>query len=226
MYRAIDALESQARGARGGAMRRRPTVGWKWMSQFHFDPDTYLELMAEEVPAYDRLQATVAEATRGIDAVRILELGIGTGETARRVLRLHPGAHVVGIDASAKMLARARLALPAADLRVARLEDALPAGPFDLVVSALAVHHLDAAGKVDLFDRVGTSLRPGGRFVMGDVIVPDDPADVVTPIDGEYDTPSRVGEQMRWLADAGLAPRLVWADRDLAVVAADRRRRR
>jgi SAM-dependent methyltransferase len=67
-------------------------------------------------------------------------------------------------------------------LRVNRLEDPLPEGTFDLVVAALAVHHLDGAGKADLFARVAARLRPGGRFVLGDVVVREDPADVVTPI--------------------------------------------
>jgi tRNA (cmo5U34)-methyltransferase len=70
---------------------------------------------------------------------------------------------------------------------VGRLHDPLPEGSFDLVVSALAVHHLDGAGKADLFARVADRLRPGGRFVLGDVVVADDPADAVTPIDGVYD---------------------------------------
>lgn len=192
------------------------------MSQFHFDPDTYAELMAEEVPGYERLQAETAAASRGVSALRLLELGTGTGETARRVLVHHPSAHLVGIDASESMLARAREALPDADLRVARLEDPLPGGPFDLVFSVLTIHHLDGAGKADLFARVASVLEPNGRFVLGDVVVPDDPADVVTPIDGDYDTPSSVDEQLRWLAAAGLAARPVWADRDLAVLVAER----
>jgi tRNA (cmo5U34)-methyltransferase len=37
---------------------------------------------------------------------------------------------------------------------VHRLEDPPPEGNFALVVSALAVHHLDGAGKADLFARV------------------------------------------------------------------------
>jgi tRNA (cmo5U34)-methyltransferase len=138
------------------------------------------------------------------------------------VLALHPGAELVGIDASERMLAHARSALPGADLRTARLEDPLPSGPFDLVVSALAVHHLDGASKADLFRRVAVVLRPGGRFVLGDVVVPEDPEDVVTPIDGVDDTPSRADEQLRWLADAGLTARVAWAERDLAVLVADR----
>jgi tRNA (cmo5U34)-methyltransferase len=188
--------------------------------QFHFDPATYLEMIRAEVPAYDELQDAVAEATAGVHAGRVLELGVGTGETSRRVLDVHPEAELVGIDESTEMLA-AVSADVVADLRVSRLQDPLPEGNFDLVVSALAVHHLDGAGKADLFARVAGRLRPGGRFVLGDVVVPDDPADVVTPIDGVYDQPSTIEDQLRWLAGAGLQAKVVWARQDLAVIAAD-----
>lgn len=188
--------------------------------QFHFDPASYLETIRAEVPAYDELQDAVAEAAAGIHAERVLELGVGTGQTSRRVLDLHPEAELVGIDESAEMLAAASADV-AADLRVSRLQDPLPEGNFDLVVSALAVHHLDGAGKADLFARVADRLRPGGRFVLGDVVVPDDPVDVVTPIDGVYDQPSTVNDQVRWLAAAGLHAEVVWVRQDLAVIVAD-----
>jgi tRNA (cmo5U34)-methyltransferase len=190
--------------------------------QFHFDPETYLELIAAEVPGYERLQAEVAGATAGRVVRWFLDLGAGTGITARGVLAAHPDAQVVGIDESEGMLAVARRALPeAADLRVARLEDPLPDGPFDLVVSALAVHHLDSFGKADLSARVAGVLAPGGRFVLGDVVVPEDPRDVVTPIDGEYDTPSTAAEQLAWMTAAGFDTHLAWSDKDLAVLVAD-----
>jgi tRNA (cmo5U34)-methyltransferase len=189
--------------------------------QFHFDPATYLEKIRDEVPAYDELQAAVAKATAGIHAERVLELGVGTGETSRRVLDLHPAAEHVGIDESEEMLAVASAEVATADLRLSRLEDPLPEGNFDLVVSALAVHHLDGGGKADLFVRVAARLRPGGRFVLGDVVVPQDPADVVTPIDGVYDHPSPIGDQLRWLAGAGLTAEVVWGRQDLAVIVAD-----
>jgi tRNA (cmo5U34)-methyltransferase len=137
------------------------------------------------------------------------------------VLRFHPGAELVGIDQSAEMLAVASAEVAAADLRVSRLPDPLPDGNFDPVVSALAVHHLDGAGKADLFARVAARLRPGGRFVLGDVVVPDDPADVVTPIDGVCDQPSIINDQIRWLAAAGLQAEVVWARQDLCVIVAD-----
>ena len=189
--------------------------------QYHFDPATYLDMILAEVPAYTDLQRQLAEATTGIEGGAILELGVGTGETAAAVLAVHPAARLVGIDESEPMLARARDRFPGADLRVQRLEEPLPEGSYDLVVSALTVHHLDAAGKADLFRRVRGRLRPGGRFVLADVVIPDNPHDVVTPIDPPYDQPSTVADQLGWLREAGLRPTVVWQDKDLAVVAAD-----
>jgi tRNA (cmo5U34)-methyltransferase len=90
-----------------------------------------------------------------------------------------------------------------------------------MVVSALAVHHLDGDEKADLFARIAARLRPGGRFVLADVVVPDDPADAVTPIDGVYDKPSSIDDQLGWLEAAGLRARVHWAHRDLAVLVAD-----
>ena len=142
------------------------------MSGFEWNPETYLDEMLDEIPGYEELQDAVAAATDGVAARDVLELGTGTGETAVRVLARHPGARWTGIDASEAMLARAWDRLPEAVLLLSRLEDPLPEGPFDLVVSTLAVHHLDGAGKRDLFARVAGVLRPGGRFVLGDVVVP------------------------------------------------------
>lgn len=192
------------------------------MTQFHWDPETYLAEMLDEIPAYGELQEQAAAATEGVRASEILELGVGTGETARRVLERHAGARLTGIDSSPEMLGRAREALPGADLRVGRLEDPLPAGPFDLVVSALAVHHLDGEGKRELFRRVAAVVRPGGRFVLADVVVPERPGDVVIPIDWVMDLPDRLDDQVEWLTAAGFQAGVAWKYRDLAVVRADR----
>jgi tRNA (cmo5U34)-methyltransferase len=196
------------------------------MAEFRFVPEGYLESMLEDIPDYEELQAETARATEGQRAARILDLGVGTGETALRVLERHPGAHLTGIDVSPEMLEEARRRLPDADLRVARLEDPLPDGPFDLVVSTLAVHHLDAAGKAGLFRRAADALAPGGRFVLADVVVPERPEDAVIPCTPGFDLPDPVPDQLEWLRAAGLDPRVTWARRDLAVLAATRPPRR
>ena len=133
--------------------------------QFHLNPSTYLDAVRGEVPAYDEFQDAVAKATDGVSVSTVLELGVGTGETARRVLRRHPTARLLAIDASQEMVMLASQTLVGAEVRIGRLEDSLPEQEFDLVVSALSVHHLDSEAKSDLFVRVAQWLRLGGRFV-------------------------------------------------------------
>jgi len=189
-----------------------------------WDPDRYAEIR-DEIPGYGELQEQAAKAAAGVDAHAILELGIGTGETTRGVLAHHPQARLTAIDSSPKMLERACETYPEADIRLSRLEDPLPPGPFDLVFSALAVHHLDGAGKRDLFGRIAASLADGGTFVLADVIVPVDSADAVTPCTPDFDLPDRLDDQLGWLADAGFDAEATWVRGDLAVVRAKRRPR-
>ena len=195
------------------------------MTEFAWDPDSYLALMAVEIPDYPRLQAEMTAAVAAHDRPprTVLDLGIGSGLTAKRVLDALPEARMLGIDASEEMLTSAARTLDPdrTELRQGRLEDPLPPGPFDLVMSTLAIHHLDGPGKADLFARIAEVLPAGGRFVLADLIVPTDSSEVVTPIDGVEDTPSTLEEQLTWLAEAGLAARVHWSHRDLAVVAAE-----
>jgi tRNA (cmo5U34)-methyltransferase len=175
--------------------------------------------MLAEIPGYEELQDAVVAATAALEVQRVLELGTGTGETAARVWARHPEAIWVGIDASEPMLARAQERLPEADLRLQRLEDELPAGPFDLVVSVLAVHHLDSSGKRDLFARVAQALRPGGVVVLGDLVVPAAGATGEIFVDGVMDLPDSVEDQLTWLEAAGFEVEARSVRADLAVFA-------
>jgi tRNA (cmo5U34)-methyltransferase len=96
----------------------------------------------------------------------------------------------------------------------------LPTASFDLVASALCVHHLAATEKADLFRRIRAVLPAGGRFVLGDVVIPAGSAEPSSPLTPGYDKPSTVADQLTWLADAGFDARLVWASGDLAVLVA------
>ena len=190
------------------------------MGQFHWDPDGYLEIVRAEVPDYDRVQDELARATEGIDARRVLELGTGTGVTVAARPRT-PSARAA--DRRGLQRAHARRGRPAG-------RRPAPAGPArrrcprarsTSSFSALAIHHLDGPSKADLFARVAAVLAPGGRFVLADVVVPEDPADVVTPLDAGFDLPDTVPDLLRWMGDAGLRARVSWQARDLAVLVAD-----
>ncbi len=91
---------------REGVMSREDVAAaLEW--QFHFDPASYAEMIHEDIPVYDAFQDAVVAAS-GSGARRVLELGTGTGETARRLLARHPDAELVGVDESASMLGAAR----------------------------------------------------------------------------------------------------------------------
>jgi tRNA (cmo5U34)-methyltransferase len=195
-----------------------PVMGGQW----HFDPDSYLRMVRSEVPAYDRLQAALANATVGRAVQSVLDLGSGTGVSAEHVLRVHPGAALTGIDSSEGMLVHARRRLPGATFLVSRLEDPLPDGPFDLVVSSLAIHHVDHRGKVNLFRRVASALTPGGRFAFLDVVASIVPVSNPVPIEPGVDLPSTASDLLHWLREADLEPQIVVDEGDLAVITADR----
>ena len=129
------------------------------------------------VPCFDDFYAAVL--TLLDDAVgrapRVLDLGAGTGLLSAQVLERLPDARLTLVDLSEGMLDRAQLRfdrLPAGrvDIRVADYGEADLGGPFDAVVSALSIHHLEDEAKRGLFRRVFEALRPGGIFVNADQV--------------------------------------------------------
>jgi tRNA (cmo5U34)-methyltransferase len=109
------------------------------------------------------------------------------------LIEAYPNAWVVGLDASPDMVFRARQTYD--DVQLARLEDPLPDGPWDLVISVLSVNALTDEQKQALFRRVGEQSR---SLVIGDVFEPEQLENVVEWCAGE----------------------LVWQADDLAVVRA------
>jgi trans-aconitate methyltransferase len=170
------------------------------------NPSTYLDEIRADVPRYDELQKATIEAIPFAPRL-VLELGVGTGETTRRLLERYPNAEVTGLDAQPEMVFKAReLGI---EVRLARMEDPLPDGPWDLVISVLAVHHLDGERKRDLFRRVREQSR---ALVMGDVVIAQRQ---VSPLEEGVDTPSRAEDMAEWCRGE-----VVWEADDLAVIRA------
>jgi tRNA (cmo5U34)-methyltransferase len=170
---------------------------------------------------YDQAQRELARASADLDVARLLDLGAGTGETSRRCLDAHPAARAVCLDESQERLdAAAGLLGSRAELRLGRFQDPLPAGPFQLIVSAFAMHHIDAKVKADLFPRVAERLSDGGRFVLADVVEPHAPVSDPTPIDRAHSIVTRTDELLDALRDAGFRPEVRWAEHDMVVIAA------
>jgi SAM-dependent methyltransferase len=126
-----------------------------------------------------------------VRGLRVLDLGCGFGWFCRWA-RTQGAAHVLGLDVSERMLARARATTEDAAITYTRadLEGVeLPAASFDLVYSSLALHYLEGLDR--LLAAVHGALVGGGRLVFS----------VEHPI---YTAPT----QPRWSLDA--AGRKTW----------------
>jgi tRNA (cmo5U34)-methyltransferase len=175
-------------------------------AQFHVNPETYLDEIRAEVPRYDELQEETIQAIP-FSPQRVLELGVGTGETTRRLRARYPDAELTGLDSQPEMVFKAReLGI---EVRLARMEDPLPDGPWDLVITVLSVHHLTDEQKRDLFRRVREQAR---SLVMGDVVIAEPQ---VAPLEEGVDLPSRADDLVEWCGGE-----IVWEADDLAVIRA------
>jgi tRNA (cmo5U34)-methyltransferase len=176
------------------------------MSDFDWKPDNYLERVRAALPCYDELQEQAIAAVP-VSPERVLELGMGTGETTRRLIEAYPEAWVIGLDSSPDMVFRARENYD--DVQLARIEDPLPDGPWDLVIGVLSIHHLTAELKKNLFRQVRAQAR---SFVIGDVVKADPQ---IAPIDPDYDFLERATDLAEWTGGE-----ITWEQDDLAVIRA------
>ena len=200
------------------------------------------------VPPFDAFYGTAVDALELIASgpKRVLDLGAGTGMLAARVAAAYPEAELVLLDGAPAMLEQARARLgDRATYHVGDLRAPLPGDGFCAVVSALAIHHLDAAGKRDLFARVHDALAPGGMFVNAEQVLGATPeldavyrerhraqafALGVSAAEWEatlermsHDRCDTVADQLTWLAQAGFTDvDCPWRSGRFAVLAACR----
>jgi tRNA (cmo5U34)-methyltransferase len=104
---------------------------------------------------------------------RVLDLGAGTGLMSAAVAQAFPAARFELLDGSPEMLAEAqvRLGQQVSAVHVQDMAATLPEGPFDAVISALAIHHLSDQDKRLLFAEIHEQLRPGGVFVNAEQVL-------------------------------------------------------
>jgi len=128
----------------------------------------YDALRRRLVPVFDALyEAAIGSLSLARQPVRrVLDVGAGTGLLSEFVHRALPDAQLTLLDGSPAMLAAARARIgDGATYLEQDFADELPRGPWGAVVSALAIHHLEDAGKRTLFAEIHDRLAPGGAFV-------------------------------------------------------------
>jgi trans-aconitate methyltransferase len=143
---------------------------------FDQNASAYDVLRKALIPCYEGFYGNVIDlmAYEGsTTAPRVLDLGAGTGLLSSHIKRQWPGAFIHLIDGSEAMLAQARQRFAgeaAISFEIGDLNDVKLNGPFDFVVSALAIHHLSDSGKRTLFKKIHSCLRSGGLFINAEQV--------------------------------------------------------
>jgi tRNA (cmo5U34)-methyltransferase len=131
--------------------------------------DAQREFVIPQMREYYGAAVWAAESLK--PSPRILDVGAGTGLLSALLLEKYPTATLTLLDISEKMLAVARERFHGRDNVTFCTGDYSQedlGGPYDLVCSALSIHHLERDDKRRLFGRIHDALVPGGLFVNAD----------------------------------------------------------
>lgn len=144
---------------------------------FDASATTYDQARRQLIPCFDDFYRSVLELIpyQQQDRFRVLDLGAGTGLLSLFVSEQFPHAQITLTDISEAMLSKAKerfscvpghFEFVTADYSTERLQ-----GDFDVVISALSIHHLTDDLKIGLFHRIYDLLPNGGVFVNADQVL-------------------------------------------------------
>jgi len=156
------------------------------------DSRTYLALAPSAVPRCLEQLTTLLTVVpfAASESFRIVELGSGDGRLSAAVLELFPRATLVALDGSPSLRA-------AAESRLMPFSDRARVAPFalatvdwwealhgaDVVISALTLHHLNAAKTQFVYKAIADRLSSRGALLIADLIAPAHPAGVALAAD-------------------------------------------
>ena len=179
------------------------------------------------------LYQSVAEHIATSDAaVRIMDLGCGTGLELDAVFARVPNAKITGIDVAPNMLDQLRSKFSDRIEQITLIEGhyldlPLGEGIYDYAIATLTLHHLPPYNKVRVYEKIRTALKGNGLYIEGDQSCTPGAEDLhwydeyVSKLPGgdraqwNFDITLSVETNIRLLYEAGFSDvRLSWEDRD------------
>lgn len=221
----------------------------------HFDSeaDAYDDLIPRLIPGYFEQEREILAAIPFVHEmpIRVADLGCGTGALSRTVLDAFPAATLAGFDIAPGMIEACRERLAGfggrVSLSLADIDGDDLGGPYDVVVSGLAIHHLEDESKRRLFRRVLEALEPDGVFLIREIVLGETAEETErlhagwrsfmrdNGVDDAHwfekylheDRPTSLRAQLAWLEEAGFDDvRALWSRLNFAVFGGRRSRPR
>ncbi|MCW8994838.1 MAG: class I SAM-dependent methyltransferase [Psychromonas sp.] len=129
------------------------------------------------IPCFDEFYGTALDLItfRETDNIKVLDLGAGTGLFAFLVCQRYPNAEFTLYDLSSAMLEEAKKRFLNCHTKVEYIAKDYATEPingqYDLIISALSIHHLADAEKESLFNKLFLNLNDNGLFINADQVL-------------------------------------------------------
>jgi SAM-dependent methyltransferase len=199
------------------------------------DKTTEYLARADRLPHRKEGEGVLVRDLAGALPGRILDLGCGDGRLTALLLGAYPASVATCVDMSPPMVEAAKNRFRGEDrvaIVVHDFADALPFdGPYDAIVTSLAVHHVTDERKRTLYAEIAGLLAPGGVFANLEIVksptqaLHDQWRDEMDARDDPADNLADMVSQLEWIRAAGLENvDCIWKWRSLALLRGERPR--
>lgn len=173
--------------------------------------------------------------------VNLLDLGCGTGLELDEIFKTHPDIKVTGIDLTEAMLDMLKRKHPGKNMTLINasyFDYDFGIEKFDAAISFQTMHHFPHDKKIELYTRICSALKPGGKYIECDYMVVEQKEEDFlfkenerirkeeNVPDGElyhYDTPCTIDNQMKMLQRAGFRKvEKVWRKENTTIIVGEK----
>jgi tRNA (cmo5U34)-methyltransferase len=214
-------------GGSGAIMDRRVE---EVRSNFAAQAKQYDVQIRKMIPRYDEMLDSLVSCLPPGKGGRVVDLGCGTAALSKKFLDSHPDAELTCVDMTEGMLDLARVRMaghPNVRFVLADFHELDLGGPYDHVITSLALHHVVTdEDKRMIYRKIFDALAPGGSFFNADLVLGSDREmqdiymekwksflyqnftrseveDGVLQRHRREDRPAKLTDHLRWLAEAG-----------------------
>ena len=199
------------------------------------DKTTEYLARADRLPHRKEGEGVLVRDLAGALPGQILDLGCGDGRLTALLLGAYPQSVATCVDMSPPMVEAAKNRFRGEDrvsIVVHDFAEPLPfEGPYDAIVTSLAVHHVTDERKRTLYAEIAQLLAPGGVFANLEVVksptqaLHDQWRDEMGARDDPSDHLADMVSQLEWISAAGLENvDCIWKWRSLALLRGERPR--